>query len=121
MTETFCIIIFLSVVIYDIMLLIKKKRFPKNSAFKMVTEVFRHWYMGFPFVPFSVGVIFLGHFINTINVFDSGRLTLTVLLSIGVPLIALSFIMSAYNKMFTKKWVAVLLILAGYLVGDLFW
>jgi len=54
MTTLFIYIIFGIIVVFDIYLVIAKKA--------KITDIFRKWYKEFPWMPYAVGVVFIGHF-----------------------------------------------------------
>ncbi len=53
-TSLFIYIIFGAIIAFDIYLAVRKK--------KTISEIFRRWYKGFPFVAYAVGAVFIGHF-----------------------------------------------------------
>jgi hypothetical protein len=68
MTTAFIIIEFSIIVIYDLVMLWKNRK-KEDSKWKFITTIFRHWYKDAPYVPYMVGVVFIGHFQTEIEVY----------------------------------------------------
>lgn len=88
---------------------------------RLITECFREYYLSMPIVPFAVAVVFLGHFINQTQVNKFSWTTAVVLSIVGVPLLVLSIYMRKHGIILPSKWIVVGLIIAGWVIGDLFW
>jgi hypothetical protein len=113
MTAIFIYIIFGAIIAFDIGLLIRKE--------KTITSVFRHWYESFIFVPFTVGVLFLGHFLSLMPWTPPPLLTILGLSITGSIMLILSIVFTV-KKIIIKPRVLILLFIAlGYLVGDVCW
>lgn len=108
MTEVFIITIFVMIIIYDIFLAIKEKQ--------TITDYFKRLYSQFIFAPFAVGFLFLGHFLdiipNEVNVWG-------IIIS-GIIVLFISIIFNVKKIFIKPRWVCILPVLAGYLIGDLF-
>ena len=113
MTDIFIYIIFGAIIIFDIFLKIRNQY--------TVTRVMRSWYESTPFVPFTVGVIFLGHFLALMPWEPSALVTILGLSISGSVMIALSIVFNVFDIKIKPRWLILLFILAGYLVGDCFW
>ena len=114
MTAVITIIsVYFIIIIIDIILAVKKKH--------TITYVMRGWYEQFIFVPFNVGVLFLGHFLNLVVKKPPVWLTVSGLLVFGLPMLGVSIYMKVTGKILKPRILIVLVLLAGYLVGDLCW
>ena len=114
MTDIFVYIVFGAIVMFDILLLVRQK--------KTITYFFRRWYQEFIFVPYAIGVIFLGHFINIIKVFEGNNIvTIAGLCGTGIPVLIVSIVMQKKSRILHPRWLVILILLAGYIVGDLVW
>lgn len=114
MTNIFIYIIFGIALIFDIWLVIK---YGKD---KSITSSFRNWYRTLIFVPYTIGVIFLGHFLNLIEIRDDALWIVVGLTSCSIPIIGISIYMRMKDKVLKKKWYPLIFILIGYFVGDIF-
>jgi len=114
MTEVFIYIMFGVMVIFDIYLVIK------YGVDETITAKFRNWYRTFVFVPYAIGVLFLGHFLNLIEIRDDAQWIVIGLLSCSIPMIGVSVYMKMKKKVLTKKWYPVVFIAIGAIVGDIF-
>jgi hypothetical protein len=112
MTSYFIISVFIIVIAFDVWLKLRDK--------KTITEVMRSWYQSFIFVPFTVGVLFLGHFLDYIHICDDRPLmTILGLTSCGLTFLIISIFFSI-NKIIIPKWLVPIIILLGYFFGDVF-
>ena len=113
MTDIFLYVFFGTLAVYDIFLAYRK--------YKTITEVMKHWYVSFIFVPFLVGVIFLGHFLD---LFDSGWLTRYNIIGLvisGLIMLTISIILKAKNVELKHRVLCLIPILVGYVIGDMLW
>ena len=111
MTQYFIIAVFLFIILYDVFLLMKKGG--------TITSVIRRWYSQFIFVPFTIGVIFLGHFLNYIHISDQPSWIIGGLAGFGLPVLVVSIVLDKKGRA-VPKWLVPVIIAAGYLVGDVF-
>lgn len=107
-------------VILDIILKVLRDK-TGNPWWKLITECFREYYLSIPIVPFAIAVIFLGHFINQTQINKFNFTTAIVLSAIGIPLLMISIYMRSNGIIIPSKWIVVGIILAGWIIGDLFW
>ena len=68
MTSIFIIVTFIVIVVYDLVMLWKNRK-KEDPKWKFITTIFRHWYKEAPYVPYMVGVVFIGHFQSEIEVY----------------------------------------------------
>lgn len=108
MTDIFLYIVFASIIVFDIVLAIRRK--------PTVSDFFRRWYETFIFVPYTVGFLFLGHFINIIP----SKVNVVAIILFSLPVLVISIIFSALNIKIKRKWIIFIPVIVGYLVGDLF-
>ena len=81
MTDVFIFIIFGAIIIFDIFLAVRKK--------PTITDLFRRWYSQFIFVPFSVGFLFLGHFLDIIP----NKVNVVAIIISGIIVLIISIIL----------------------------
>lgn len=113
MGDIFIISYLIALVIYDIALGIRKK--------KTITFYMRKWYAEILIVPYAVGVIFLGHFLDLFNSGLSSKINVLILTLSGAIMLCLSIALKK-SKIKIKKRILILIPIAlGYLAGDLFW
>jgi hypothetical protein len=113
MTDIFIYIIFGAIIIFDIFLLIRKQ--------KTITSVFRHWYDHFVFVPFCIGVLFLGHFLDIMPWKPAPLLTILGLSISGIIMLIVSIVLTVNKTVIKPRALVLLFIVLGYLVGDICW
>ena len=113
MTDIFIFITIGAIAVFDAIVVIRK-----GIA---ITTFFQRWYVTFIFVPYSVGVVFLGHFGNYINLNITTAGKLWGLIGFSIPVLILSIILDRAGKELPKRIYGLIPIAAGYLVGDLFW
>jgi len=108
MTESFVFTITAIIIIYDIVIAVKEKQ--------TITQYFKRLYSQFIFVPFAIGFIFLGHFLDLIP----NHMNVPAMIISGVIVLAISIIFNIKKVFLKPRWLCILPILAGYLIGDLF-
>ena len=113
MTAIFIYIMFGIMIAFDIFLVVKYGRE------KTITAVFRQWYKTMVFIPYAIGVLFLGHFLNLIEIRDDALWIVVGLTSCSLPIIGISVYMKMKDKVLTKKWYPIIFIVIGYFVGDI--
>jgi len=113
---------------FDVVLYIKDKaEGDKKTIFQKtwltVSGLMKFFYNKFPFIPYVVGVIFIGHFSDKINVPIKDNVKIGVLSGIsGIVLIFSIINYIIYRKQPDRKSKFYpLLIFIGGLIGDLFW
>ena len=107
-TEIFTFIILGEIIAFDIYLAIKRK--------ETITDYFKRLYSQFIFAPFAIGFIFLGHFLDLIP----NHMNVPAMIISGVIVLAISIIFNIKKVFLKPRWLCILPILAGYLIGDLF-
>ena len=113
MTDIFIYIILGAIVVYDAIVVIRKGR--------SITSFFRRWYKTFIFVPFSIGVIFLGHFLDLIQIVEGIGPRAIGLSAAGAIVLLISIILDRTGKELPGRVYALIPIIIGYFVGDIWW
>jgi hypothetical protein len=126
-TDIFIIAVFSIVVIYDIIALIIYIKRKMSGNVVTVSAVKARWYDKLPFIPYAVGVVFLGHFENKISLDISLGLSIAIMSIISVIFLLLTIFwrlgkLKAGYKIYQIMcdW-SIIPALIGYVVGGLFW
>lgn len=113
MTTIFIIVFFVGIVIYDAALVYKDKQ--------TITACFRHWYNTLIIIPFAIGVIFLGHFLDLLQNDPPALMTIIGLSASGLIALIISIVMRKNNIKLRHRALCLIPIVIGYFVGDVCW